>query len=508
MCASKIVPKLLLVLMAFFTLTCVVPRIAWGKIVHIAPHGSDATGDGSAANPYHSLNKAQRDVVPGDFIYVHEGTYTTTDPYWGVIDNLLGERDGWITITGAPGQGIPVLDGIGLRATTQYRPAGTVQKYYRIQNLEIRNTPMHAMNIDEGGEYRRQYPSHNVEISNITIVGSNYGGIKMAGIDSFLIRNVVARDFTNAHYPGIPIDMVGCHDGIIEKCTFTNVGWRSGGGWMTSAFMIKGASRDVIVRDCYVENVYAACLIGQTTDYDYYRPPWGELDADGDIVNYDAKRISYYSNVIVNAGIPVAFSNSIGGKFYNNTIYSPVSNVQSGSAPDYAFYYSVQLRTFRTDTYYGQMPVRDQYGEVKNNVFVFGRPYGWNPRDYIVWCQNTHNLFSTFVFENNLWFCLADPDWSEPNWSGITHRDGMPTINDNIYGLDPLWVNTAQRNFMLGDGSPAIHVGQNLYPFVPDDFNDNPYNYGAPSLGAYEHSANGENPSPLSAPAINILPAP
>lgn len=492
MYSTRRAPKLLIAITIFSATIFLFSPTICGKVVHIAPTGSDATGNGSEAYPYFSLNRAEDDVVPGDSIFVHSGVYTTTNEYWGVLDNMLGTDDQWITITGAPGENMPILDGIALYITTTYLPAGTITNHLRIENIEIRNTRLHGINIDDGGEYRRDYPTHHIEFTNLRFTSIGYAGIKMSGINDFHFRNIVYENPTNLNYPGIAIDCVACHDGIIEDCTFRNIGWQciNNPQWFTSGLMIKGGSRNIIVRDCYIENVHSACLVGQITDINAFRPPIGQLDPDGDIVNYEAKNISYYSNIIVNASIPITFSNSIGGKFYNNTIYCPI-NYGDG---EYEFTHFAKLKAYHSGEVNGVMMARDQYGEVKNNIVVFGRAYGYYPDGCILWCQDEYNLFSTFTFDNNLLYCIWDPEYSNPDLTRIIYKDGDPSMNNNIYGQDPLWVDMLGGDFRLSDQSIARNAGLVL-PSVINDFNDYLYDSVAPSLGALEFPMNGSTPA-------------
>ena len=143
-------------------------------------------------------------------------------------------------------------------------------------------------------------------------------------------------------------------------------------------------------------------------------------------------------------------------------------------------------------------------GIVKNNIVVFGRPYGGDPDNYIFWCRDTYNEFSTFVIENNLLYCIWDPSISEPDWDNIINKDGMPTINNNIYGEDPLWVDPDSGNFWFSDPlSPAIGNGQYLSNII-DDYYDYAYQVINPTIGAIEY--NREYSAPVVPSAIRIWP--
>jgi len=72
--------------------------------IHVAEGGN---GDGSAGNPYGSIERAVQDAGPGTAIRVHAGTY----PGGVSISNLSGQPGTPIWIGGAPGESKPIIDG-------------------------------------------------------------------------------------------------------------------------------------------------------------------------------------------------------------------------------------------------------------------------------------------------------------------------------------------------------------------------------------------------------------
>lgn len=80
----------------------------------VSNDGSDTSGDGSAANPWHSLQHAADNVGPGDYVIVQPGNY------WGFQMTTDGKPDARITFHAMPGVQIDApnpennLDGINL----------------------------------------------------------------------------------------------------------------------------------------------------------------------------------------------------------------------------------------------------------------------------------------------------------------------------------------------------------------------------------------------------------
>ncbi len=101
------------------------------RTLYVAPGGSDVTGDGSAAKPWHSLQFAANNVGPGDYVVVEPGNY------WGFHLTTSGKPDATITFHALPGVVIdtpdPVLhqDGIDLEGAS----------YVTVENFEVDNMP-------------------------------------------------------------------------------------------------------------------------------------------------------------------------------------------------------------------------------------------------------------------------------------------------------------------------------------------------------------------------------
>ena len=141
-------------------------------------------------------------------------------------------------------------------------------------------------------------------------------------------------------------------------------------------------------------------------------------------------------------------------------------------------------------------------GEFKNNVIYFGRTEGF-PYNRSVWVQNPQTQPETFVFANNLWYCIADPSNSMPDWQTLEGLYGCPQHSDNITG-DPLFLSSAPElpvDFFLRAQSPARGMGLVLND-IDRDFFDRYYAVPNRSIGAFEITENNAPPMAPRSPAI------
>lgn len=84
------------------------PVAADGRILYVAPNGSDAN-PGSYAEPFATLEAAMNAMNPGDLLYVRGGLYRSAGTGRG-ISQKKGTVDKWFTVLNYPGE-TPVFDG-------------------------------------------------------------------------------------------------------------------------------------------------------------------------------------------------------------------------------------------------------------------------------------------------------------------------------------------------------------------------------------------------------------
>ena len=91
-----------------------------------------------------------------------------------------------------------------------------------VAHLELRDLLLtggtgNGINIDDGGSF--DTPSHHITLRNLKIsdvnIQGNHDAIKLSGVTDFLVENCVFE-----RWGGQGIDMVGCHEGVIDGCRF------------------------------------------------------------------------------------------------------------------------------------------------------------------------------------------------------------------------------------------------------------------------------------------------
>jgi hypothetical protein len=414
------------------------------SVVHVAPAasgGSDSSGDGSAANPFATIERAVQQAQPGTAIRLHSGTYSGGE----YVEDLAGTANAPIWIGGEPGGVRPVIDGGG-EALHLSRV-----RYLVIHDLEVRNTTNNGINCDDGGEYADPDATRYLIFDRLSIhdVGGsgNQDCLKLSGLDDFVVMNS-AFDTCGGGTSGSGIDHVGCHDGLIARNTFANM---SG-----NAVQCKGGSTDIEVRwNLMLDSGQRGVNMGGSTGFTFFRPPLSSTSA-----NAEARRISVIANVIKGGITPFAFVGCVDCIAANNTIVDPENWLLR------------ILQETTTGGGYTFLPVSN--GEVINNLFYFSRSA---ISTYVNIGPDTEP--SSFTFANNLWYAHDNPAQSTPTLP-VSETDG-------VSGLDPGFADPA-GDYTIGPQSPAAGQGKPLSSVV-GDMDGNCY-ADPPSIGAYEGQPN------------------
>ncbi|MCX8037421.1 MAG: right-handed parallel beta-helix repeat-containing protein [Candidatus Sumerlaeia bacterium] len=359
---------------------------------------------------------------PGARIQVAAGEYAGGHAF----QNLRGEPGQPIVIEAADPQNPPVFKGAG-GGLHLSDPC-----YVELRNLTFTGARTNGINIDDGGSY--DTPAHHIVLSGlrITDIGSNgnQDGIKLSGVDDFRVEGCVIERWGTGG--GSAIDMVGCHRGVIERCTI-----RHTGVFNNSGVQAKGGSSDIVVRRNTFENAGdRAVNIGGSTGRKFFRPP---LKEDGDkrvapTGSYsEAKDIMVEGNVFIGGGAPVAFVGCDGAVVRFNTIYRPtrwaLRILQETREPDF-------------------VPSRN--GEFSDNLIVFRSDQWRGPVNV-----GEGTAPETFRFARNFWYCENDPSRSRPV---------LPTNETNgQYGQNPQLRDPAKGDFGVAPQSPAARCGAHAY---------------------------------------------
>lgn len=406
--------------------------------VHVATGGDDVSGDGSAASPFATIERAASEATPGTAIRVHAGTYAGGQ----FLDGVAGLPGAPVWIGGAPGEAPPVLQG-GAEGLHLSRV-----RYLILHDLEVAGATANGVNCDDGGEVANPEATHHVVFRNLFLhdVGStgNQDCLKLSGVNDYHVLDSV---ITRCGDGGSGIDQVGCHRGVIARNVLRDVGVVSGNG-----IQAKGGSADVDIRWNRIANAGPRALnLGGSTGFEFFRPPLSETAP-----NAEARNLRALANVIEGPGAPVAFVGCVGCVAAHNTLVDPSPWVIR------------ILQETTTSAPYQFLPASD--GEFVNNLV-------WFERAALSTDVNVGPGTSpgTFVFSNDLWYAHDDPGQSEP---------ALPVAETAaIVGQDPLFVDAASGDFRLAAGTPA--AGRGAPAGVPGDAAGACYAT-PPTIGAYE----------------------
>ncbi len=132
--------------------------------IHVAPSGS-GTSDGSAANPYCSIQRAVDMAMPGDTIYLHTGIYYITEPIRIPAKATSAEQRCYLW---AAGDGEVVIDGATMRPSTrnEFQSGRCIYlnhraNYWHIKGLTLRHATDNGMKIEGSHNIIEQCIFHN-----------------------------------------------------------------------------------------------------------------------------------------------------------------------------------------------------------------------------------------------------------------------------------------------------------------------------------------------------------
>jgi len=480
-----------------------------GKI-YLAPWGNNATGDGTYQYPYMTLSETGKHAGPGDTIVARGGVYPQEQQYIGYSYVFRGAPGSYLVVMGDPDDiaagnkaifDADVGDGHHASAVSMTACYSSPSRadydlaYIKLLNLVFRNGHTMGLNIDDGGTWSRENPAHHITIEGCEFYDcdpthTQGSGLKLAGVDTFVVRNCT---FKRCGHNGI--DMVGCHEGLVTQCVFMDNLAVDGDDGL--GVQCKGGSRNVVIERNIFKDLYMyGVSLGQASGLAFFRPPPGELDGDGQIIDYEAKNCNAYRNIFINVGYPVVFSRSRNCKAYQNTIYIPISNADRARGVGGTAF----VVFFRHDPWpdmIGTVPVTHvRSADVKNNIFYFGTPYGNRPVTFATASPAWTDEPETIVMSNNLWYCHDNVSESLPDWDFMENNQwGAPVHSGNIVG-DPYFINANpawNTDFELSEGTPAMWMGLILEEISKDYF-DRDYNV-PPTIGALELYVNSSAPA-------------
>jgi len=351
----------------------------WSWVVFLAVLGAPVPGGEIAAGDAGELRNALRRVQPGDTITLAAGKYG--NGLW--ISKISGTKKKPIIITGSDRRNLPLFSG-GTEALHL-----SDCNYVVLRNIRVSGCSGNGINADDGGSFHT--PSNGLVFDNITIedIGpiGNRDALKLSGLDNFTVRNCKLSG-----WGGSAIDMVGCHDGVIEKCEL--VGKK--GFSQSSGIQAKGGSENILIKRNFFKNAGDRAInLGGSTGLKFFRPK---------LQNYEARAVTVAGNHFIGSMAPIAYVTSVDCAVRRNTFIYPAKWVMR------------ILQEQPTDRF---KPC--QNSSFENNLVVFDK----RVRTFVNIGSNTKP--ETFTFRQNAWFC-AD----------AARRPSLPSKEiKGVYQIDP-----------------------------------------------------------------------
>jgi hypothetical protein len=385
--------------------------------IFVSPAGSNSSGDGSPSSPFQTITRALQHVRPGDAIRLLPGVHAPGTSLRGTA----GRSDAPVWLGGVAGEARPTIKGgsVGIQLSKV--------RYLVLENIEIIGATGNGINCDDGGEYANSNATRHLVCRNVAIrdigTGRNNDGLKLSGVNDYFVLDC---EFTRMSAGGSGIDQVGCHQGVIARCTFADAQGHGG-----NAIQCKGGSEDIEIRQNRFINAGGRAInIGGSTGFQFFRPPLST-----NAPNFEAKNIRVVANLFRGSDAPTAFVGAVESLVANNTIIEPRRWVlrilhETVSKDGYAFLPSGQ-------------------SEFVNNILYFDRSQISTPVNV-----GANTDAASFHFAHNLWYAINQPRQSRPS---------LPTAETaGIYGMHPKFSNPAGTDFTLTSDSPAIGKGRRL----------------------------------------------
>ena len=249
-------------------------------------------------NSTDALRSAVLRAKPGTTILIARGNYSGGMHF----RDVSGNADARITIKGADPDDPPVFK--GGRQALQLSDCNFVT----LANFIVDGCSTNGLNCDDGGSIPT--PMHHLIVENVTIkhIGprGNHDGLKMSGVDQFIIR-----ECRFIGWGGSAIDMVGCHQGVVEDCYFHG----EEGFDNSEAIQMKGGCADNLVQCCFFDRAGGRGLnLGGSTGRPFFRPNVGD---------YEATRLLVAGNRFYGCQAPVAWPTASHNRVVQNTIVLP-----------------------------------------------------------------------------------------------------------------------------------------------------------------------------------------
>ena len=360
--------------------------------------GTDVVTVGNDA----ALRAALREARPGLTIRLQPGMYRG-----GLWLETSGTQQQPIVIEAADAENPPHIEG----GSEGIHLAGCA--YVTLRNLHFRGQQHNGVNADDAG--RMDGAARGIVLEGLVVTDlnpeGNHDGIKLSGLEDFRVAGCTING-----WGGSGIDLVGCHEGVIEGCLLR------GSAQIGSGIQIKGGSSRINVRRCdFIDAGQRALNLGGSTGLAYFRPP----DATAEARNLVVEHCRFVGSLA-----PVAFVGSEDVVVRHNTFLNPERWI---------------IRILQETT--GQRFVPCRGGIFERNMIVFRSAQ-----------LQSHHLNigpgtepATFNFSENFWYCSDAPERSRPDLPMVERR--------GIYGQDPQMVVDERGLPVVPADSPGLGFG-------------------------------------------------
>jgi hypothetical protein len=354
------------------------------------------------------LRRALLNLRPGTTVSIAPGEY----PGGHHVQNASGTAKKPVVIKGLDPENPPVFTGGGSQA---FHFAGS--SHFTLAHVEVRGYSANGINIDDGGSF--DTPARGVTVEHVTVRETgprgNHDALKLSGLLGFRIR-----DCSFEGWGGSAVDMVGCREGVVERCRF--IGKE---GFSTSnAIQMKGGTRKILVHLSFFKDCGHRCVnLGGSTGLAYFRPSVGD---------FEAKEITVAGNRFVGAMAGVAFATADGGHVHHNTFYLQEKWV-------------LRILQETKDPRFK----RCTGGKFEHNLVV----YDGRVRVFVNVGPNTEP--ETFTFHHNAWFSA----------SGRGRKPTLPAPEKNgVWGVDPKLQDPGTETMRIGSPDPRLRgIGADAY---------------------------------------------
>jgi hypothetical protein len=406
--------------------------------------GNDSNNGLSQANPFKTIQAAANMTLPGDTVYVMNGTYTSLFPEWTVVYiERSGTESNWITYTNFLNHN-PLISFTGTGFTV-----ADYTSYIAINGFTIKGNS-EALS----SEYAQNQPGSCNDPGEEVNPLYNGNGITMYGDpDIGSIHHIKVSNNTIYNSPAAGIICARCDYITIENNMIYNNAW----------FTLYGSSGIAFYQSSNLDNStdgYRIVIKNNRMMSNYNLVPWlvdcGINDGNGIIID-DSKHTQNGSTISPYNGRTL---------ITNNVIYG-------SGGPGVHVYESEHVDIINNTVYFNQQTPTNFNGEIDTN----------ESNDVIIRNNILHALSSKPVNTNiNSTNIILDHNiYFGGNGESV---NGANTIIQNPKFINPGLI--LEANFNLKDVSPAIDKGNSeLAPATDIMSNPRPFGNGI-DIGAYE----------------------